>query len=298
MEIGYACINTELQKQGIKNRTLITRTLEKKGWEYYNQLVLDNVRDLKKILEWNEAHQIRAFRVSADLFPQKHLVKSIRNLDRFPEIEAALREVGSYAVAHGHRISFHVDAYCIPASQKQQVVENSFHEINYLSEILDVMGVECSQKNKVNFHLGTFKPSKKEAVARFLNNVHLLSPSAWKRATIENDDNPNAFSVRDLYEMVYPHVKLPIVLDYFHHSLNTGGDTLEDVIEMVKETWGDIRPMTHYSSSAKLNENADKKNIAHADYIYEKIPSDFGDVMIEAKAKEKAVLRYRNTLHS
>ena len=75
MKIGYACINTELQKQGIKStRSLITRTLEQKGWIYYNELVLKNVRDLYTILEWNEANGIKAFRISANLFPLKHPV--------------------------------------------------------------------------------------------------------------------------------------------------------------------------------------------------------------------------------
>ena len=49
-------------------------------------------------------------------------------------------------------------------------------------------------------------------------------------------------------------------------------------------------------SSSRVIEDSTGKKIAHADYIYEEIPC-FGlnfDVEIEAKAKELALIRYRN----
>ena len=52
--------------------------------------------------------------------------------------------------------------------------------------------------------------------------------------------------------------------------------------------------MTHMSSPKTL-EDSNAKNIAHADYIYEEIKTfglDF-DCEVEAKAKDLAVIRYR-----
>ena len=61
-------------------------------------------------------------------------------------------------------------------------------------------------------------------------------------------------------------------------------------------TWPEgIKPVVHYSSSRKLNEDAKVKPQAHADYIYETIDT-FGfdiDIMLECKAKELALLEYR-----
>jgi UV DNA damage endonuclease len=61
-------------------------------------------------------------------------------------------------------------------------------------------------------------------------------------------------------------------------------------------TWGDITPVIHYSESRPEEQNDPKiKPQAHSDYIYKKIDT-FGldvDVMVEAKAKERAVQRYQ-----
>ena len=295
MKIGYACINTELQKAGIKTtRSLMTKTLEKKGWIYYNELVLSNVRDLNKILEWNEKNGIRAFRMSSDLFPLKHLVGDMQQLKYWSLIHQELIKAGNFCKKYGHRISFHASAYCIPASQNHVVVKNSLQEMDFLATILDFMELEASPYHKVNVHLGTFKPSKAEAAKRFIKAFDSLRSNTKRRITIENDDSINGFSVDDLSKLVYPYTNTPIVLDYFHHGLNTGGLTLDEVIKKSTDTWpAGMRPMTHHSSSAKLNEDSSKMAKAHADYIYCKIPNDRADTILEAKAKEKAVLKYR-----
>jgi UV DNA damage endonuclease len=61
-------------------------------------------------------------------------------------------------------------------------------------------------------------------------------------------------------------------------------------------TWGDITPVVHYSESRPIEQNDPKiKPQAHSDYIYNKIET-YGldvDVMVEAKAKERAVQRYK-----
>ena len=59
--------------------------------------------------------------------------------------------------------------------------------------------------------------------------------------------------------------------------------------------------MTHYSSSRKLYEDDSVKNVAHADYIYEQIPFVDNykfDVVLEAKAKQDALIKYRKEYSS
>ena len=51
MNLGYACINTELNSRKgddriTTNRTMIKRTFQEKGLEYTSELVLQNVTDL------------------------------------------------------------------------------------------------------------------------------------------------------------------------------------------------------------------------------------------------------------
>ena len=124
-----------------------------------------------------------------------------------------------------------------------------------------------------------------------------MSAAALSRLTVENDDNLNGFSVIDLYNHVYNHFKIPIVFDYHHHRLNPGGLSEEQALRLALSTWpAGITPVTHYSSSKRLNENSSSMESAHADYIYEKVQTyglDF-DIMFEAKMKEQSIIRYQN----
>ena len=112
---------------------------------------------------------------------------------------------------------------------------------------------------------------------------------------MENDDKASMYSVKDLYYGIYKKVGVPIVFDYHHHQFCTGGMSEQEALEMALSTWGDIKPVTHYSES-RSKEQLDEKirPQAHSDYVYDKIEmygNDF-DIMIEAKKKELAVRKY------
>ena len=69
---GYACINQGFslrpKSQRITtNRTMIKRTFQQRGIEYASELALQNLRDLRTILEWNLENDIYFFRISSFL---------------------------------------------------------------------------------------------------------------------------------------------------------------------------------------------------------------------------------------
>jgi UV DNA damage endonuclease len=157
------------------------------------------------------------------------------------------------------------------------------------------MGLESSPHYKINVHIGSYKPNKEDCIKRFITNFSKLSNSAQNRITIENDDKKDSYTVQDLYE-VYKSIKTPIVFDYFHWALNNSGTKLKDDLTLAISTWPiGIKPVVHYSSSCKDNENNSVKVTKHADYIYEKIQTfDLDlDVMIEAHSKELALFKYK-----
>jgi UV DNA damage endonuclease len=90
--------------------------------------------------------------------------------------------------------------------------------------------------------------------------------------------------------------KIPIVFDYHHHKFCDGGQTEQEALELAMSTWSNIKPVVHYSESKSLHESNDKLNPrAHSDYVTNYIDT-YGndiDIMIEAKAKELALLNYR-----
>jgi UV DNA damage endonuclease len=100
------------------------------------------------------------------------------------------------------------------------------------------------------------------------------------------------YSVKDLYEGIHKRIGIPIVFDYHHYKFNTGEQTEQEALEMALSTWGDIKPVVHYSES-RSEEQLDEsiKPQAHSDLIKE-LPNTYGhdvDIMVEAKHKELAI---------
>jgi UV DNA damage endonuclease len=130
---------------------------------------------------------------------------------------------------------------------------------------------------------------------RFCANFEKLSESVRKRLTLENDDKASMYSVSDL---MYIHHKtgIPIVFDYHHHQFCTGDLSEEQALKLAITSWQKgITPEVHYSESKSLHEeNIKLKPQAHSDYI-NSLPNTYGmvvDVMVEAKAKELAILPF------
>jgi len=115
------------------------------------------------------------------------------------------------------------------------------------------------------------------------------------RLTIENDDKATMYSVKDLM-YIHDETGIPIVFDYHHHQFCTGDLTEEQALKLAATTWPkDIGQEVHYSESKALHENNSKlKPQAHSDYI-NSLPNTYGldvDIMVEAKAKELAILKF------
>ena len=148
------------------------------------------------------------------------------------------------------------------------------------------MGFEPSPYNKINIHIGGAYGNKHDAMLQFCSNFFKLSRNAQKRLTVENDDKSAMYSVKDLFENIYPYIKIPIVFDYHHHSIYPNNLTQQEAFEMAYSTWT-ILPVFHYSESG-LNGIR-----SHSDYIKNNSISTYGKdcfLMIEAKSKDLAVL--------
>jgi UV DNA damage endonuclease len=163
------------------------------------------------------------------------------------------------------------------------------------SDIMDLMGLSSTPFNKINIHIGAAYGDKPSAIKTFIKNFKTLPDSIKARLTIENDDKGTMYSTKELHEMVYQEIGIPIVFDYHHHRFCAGGQTEEEALKLAKTTWNNIIPAVHYSESKSLNEGLKVKPQAHSDYIFNKIEL-YGlevDVMIEAKMKELTVLDYK-----
>ena len=326
IRFGYACINSELAEQNIRTgRTMIDRKFKIGGLQLASNIALANAKDLLTIFKWNEANDIRLFRLGSELFPRWNHYR-LEELPGIDEIAQHLRAAGDYAKAHNHRITTHPGPFHILGSPESRVVENSLISLERHSELFDMMGFAPSFENKINIHIGATYNDKDATITRWLKNWDRLSDSCKARLVIENDDKASMYSVRDLYERVHSQIGIPITFDYWHHTFNTGDLSEREAFFMARSTWErhGVTQCTHYSESRRresqklieamfdhhgialedlpkwptfqkqYKEFTKIKEQAHADFILS-TPDTYDvfdlDVMVEAKAKEQALIR-------
>jgi UV DNA damage endonuclease len=162
------------------------------------------------------------------------------------------------------------------------------------------MGFSPSHWNKINIHVGGTYGSKPRTLERFAQTFHSLSESVRYRLAVENDDRPNSYSVTDLLPL-HQATGIPITFDFHHHQFCPGGQTQKEAFETAISTWpAGIRPVVHWSEMPECPERQRTHPHAHSAFVYGPIHlygrEEEVDVMIESKAKEVALLLYRDEI--
>jgi len=294
MNIGYACINLSLGKKITTNRTMVKRTFIAKGIDYVSDLVLQNVADLERIIDWNEEMGIKMYRMSSEMFPWATEYE-FTDLKDWNEIQKTLQRCGAKATKYKQRLSFHPGPFNVLVSPKESVVLNTIKDLEVHGRIMDAMNLSKTPYNKINIHCNGVYGDKIAAMDRFCTNFDKLSNSVKTRLTIENDDKASMYSVKDLM-YIHNKINIPIVFDYHHHQFCTGDLIEQHALDLAITTWPKgITPAVHYSESKALHENNIKlKPQAHSDYI-QKLPETYNndvDIMVEAKQKDLAILKF------
>ena len=295
---GYCCINTTLRTEKptiTTNRNMIKRTYAEKGIVYASELALQNVKDLVKIINWNNQNGVKLFRISSDMFPWMSEYE-ISDLPDYDKIKNVLKGAGKIAMDNGQRLTFHPGPFDVLASLTQRVVDKCIIDLNKHGEIMDLLGLPRDHSAPINIHVNTTQGGKNEAMQRFCDNFYLLDASVRKRLVVENDDKESQYTTEDLYQGVYNKTGVPITFDYHHHWCHPGELTQEEALKLASITWPTgIKQLVHYSSCQMIHEDDTQTNKrAHSDYIYEFIDT-YGlslDVELEAKAKELALKKY------
>ncbi len=291
MKIGYACINMTLGSQKPKittNRGMVRKTFDQKGIKYVSELALKNILDLIEVIKWNYNNNIHFYRMSSDMFPWMSEYEFV-DLPDYERIKNLLSDLGILAEKYNQRLTFHPGPFNVLCSPNEEVVKRTINDLNKHSQIMDMIGLSATPYNKINIHIGGVYGDKQSAMERWVENFHLLSDNTKNRLTIENDDKTSAYTVADLM-YINEKTGIPIVFDYHHHSCHPDGMSHEEALIMAISTWPkDITPIVH------ISEPRDEKNFrAHHDYVLNEV-NTYGynvDIMMEAKAKELAVLEY------
>ncbi|WP_049972823.1 UV DNA damage repair endonuclease UvsE [Haladaptatus cibarius] len=292
---GYAAMNITLREKGVRtNRGMRKTTFQERGLTYAGELAEQNCRDLKRIIEWNIDHDIYYYRISSDLLPWFSQY-DLGELPNATTVRSLLAEVGDHALEQDLRLTFHPDHFVKLASDDDAVVKRSITDLENHGTILDTMGLPRTPYNAINIHIGAHYGDKERTSKRFCDHFRQLSPAVRKRLTVENDDTESLWSIPELVDAVYDCIEIPITYDDLHHQFTSRGLTRREALTRATDTW-ETTPIIHYSESRRLHEaDPSIRPQNHSDYVIGPIRT-FGtgaDVMIEAKQKELAVLRYQ-----
>jgi UV DNA damage endonuclease len=294
INLGYACINTELRKKGIfMSRTLRLATLESKGIKYAQELAIQNLKDLYVMLKWNKEHNISFMRLSSDMFPfGSHPVHGY-SLDFAAEL---LQQIGDYAKQNKMRLTFHPGQYNVLSSPKKEVIKNTTLDLNHHCDILDRMGL--NQNSVMVIHGGGVYNDKESALKRLEENLLCLPKATRDRLVLENCEM--SFCVEDLLP-ISELLQIPIILDFHHDDIHPSSNKIESFFQRVFQVWFNrgIKPKVHVSNSIDGCGESKTARRKHSDFItflHEpllKITFPI-DVMLECKMKEQALFGLRD----
>ncbi|KAI5794742.1 UV-endonuclease UvdE-domain-containing protein [Pyronema domesticum] len=306
--IGYACLNTYLRTSFppiFCSRTCRIDTILKQGdfkthgLPYIQGLSLDNVRDLSKIIRWNEKYNIKFLRVSSEMFPFASHPKYGYDLEFAKE---ELENAGRLAMEYGHRLTTHPGQFTQLGSPRKEVIEASKKDLEYHSQMLKGLGMtgQSDRDAVMILHMGGMFGDKGETLQRFRDNYKTLSEDVKNRLVLENDDV--IWSVHDLLP-ICEELNIPMVLDYHHHniihdpSLRAGTLDILPLLPRIAATWSkkNITQKQHYSEPCE-GAITGREMRKHSPRVAVLPPCDpTMDLMIEAKDKEQAVFELYKT---
>lgn len=303
--LGYACLNTILRSRKepvFCSRTTRIATIEKEdhGMPFLLELGRQNAADLPKMIEWNEQHGIRFFRLSSEMFPFASHEKYMHTLGH---ADKELREAGALCNKYGHRVTTHPGQFTQIASPHEQVIINAVRDLEYHNEMLTRMRLDPQRDRDavMVLHLGGAYGDKAATLQRFRDNYAKLSEPIKRRLVLENDDM--LWSVTDLLPLCQE-LNIPLVLDWHHHNIvhdeqfREGSLDIMPLLPAIAETWTrkNIRQKMHQSEAKLPNHPLGSQRRSHSNRIFHLPPCpDDMDLMLEAKDKEQAVFELSKT---
>ena len=251
---------------------------------------------LAAILERLDEIDVRMYRMTSDLAPYATHPDLPQFHDQVEECAEQLAQVGERARELGIRLSFHPGQYVVLNSERDEVRSLAAREIDVMASLLDAMG--CGPEAVVVLHVGGGAGGREAAFARFEDGLRRMGARGRARLAIENDDR--TYSLTDVLAL-HERTGLRVVWDILHHVCHDpGGIEVGEALRLALGTWPDgAVPKIHWSTGLP------EKLRAHADFVdpvafelFLRGPAaglEF-DVMLEAKAKDLALLRLREHL--
>ena len=274
-----------------------------------------SIEHLHAVFAYLEDAEIGMYRMTASLAPYATHPDLPQFHGQVRESGEELAALGAKARAQDLRLSSHPGQYVVLNSVDERIVAAAIRDLELQAETFDAMGL--GPEAVVNIHVGGAPDGTAPGLDRFEAGFARLAPEAQRRVVVENDDR--TYALVDVLDLA-ARIGRPVVWDILHHHCHDpAGIPDDEALRLALATWPPgVRPKIHYSSP-RTNVEERKKKVgrrverslvlpqlrAHADLIdpigFEEFllrtarDSEF-DVMLEAKAKDLALLRLREQL--
>lgn len=261
---------------------------------------------LDAVFDYLDRIDVRVYRMSSQIIPygthpdlphfgyERQLSEAADALDRAADKAQRLRL----------RLSTHPGQYTVLNALDEAIVASAIADIESNALLLDVL--RQPPEAAIVIHVGGKYGERATALDRWARAWERLSDRARARLALENDEF--SFSVDDVLE-VHRRTGVRVVLDVHHYRILGGRDSeLPEKMASAAATWpAGVRPKVHLSSASTMlrdgaSEPAFPQLRNHADLV---TPWDLEtvvrasplpiDIMLEAKAKDLALLNLRAT---
>jgi UV DNA damage endonuclease len=268
---------------------------------------------LRDIFLYLESRSIRFYRLAGQLAPyltHPDLPAFHRQLD---ECATELAAVGDLARQQRLRLTLHPGFFVQLNSPEPALLARSIAELETAAALLDGMGI--GREGVIVVHVGGVHDDAAAGRARFVRGWEQLPVNVRARVVLEHDDR--RYSLSDAL-WIHRRTGVPVVFDSLHHRcLNPENIPPIDGLRLALSTWpADVRPKIHISSS-----RTEIRYLRRPDGVRMQAPllnqhSDFldpfpiidllsnalslslrpFDILLEAKAKDVALLRLRGQI--
>ena len=284
--------------------------------------VRQSIEYVRKIFHYLHKTDIHMYRMSSDFAPYLTHPDMPQFHGQLEDAKDELAELGALARSYDIRLSLHPSQFILLNALDEDVARKSINDLNAQARILEAMG--CGPEAVVVTHVGGVYGDRAESISRFIRRYRDLPQQTKDRLVVENDDV--SYPVTDTLR-IHGATGCPVVFDNLHHfCLNPERISMQSAISQALATWPEhVTPKIHYSStSTDFNSAVEKEKgetgrersvtklhapilKAHSDFIN---PMEFVlfweavggkalrpfDIMLEAKAKDVALLRLRREL--
>jgi len=298
VRFGYVAMSVSLEDASPSKTVTLKNYLqlaEKDPETALNKVVRvsrENLANTLRVLKYNKYNDIQVYRFSSKLVPlATHAFLS--QWDYLDDLGQEFAAIGQYVKEDHMRVSFHPDHFSLLNSPREDVFDSSVRDFQHHHDMLEAMGLDSGAK--LVTHVGGGYKDKPAALERFKRNWHRVPENIRERLVLENDDR--TYSALEVLELCQG-LSVPMVLDIHHHRCNNNGERIEEFLEQVFATWEGtgLPPKMHISSPKSSSDIRSHHDFVDPGDLYDVLVFSRRyarrvDVMVEAKQKDKAMLK-------